>query len=603
MTTGPHPRSGPKVGLVADNPDPQPSGIEALGSGLDEVYDVALDPSRFASFVETWEQALGPLRRRMDFGAPRLLDDLSIQRHFGRATAILDRANADRDETDPGAALSAFGRLPAMLLDARLRLRALNAEAGEMLGVTKGGTLRDLPLPEEAIAQLARQARHLLSGPPGASAMLRLQASDSHSGAMLFRLQGWAGQDGEPLVVIATNHITWHDGFDEVLAEAFHLTAAEIGVVRGLIEQGSIQEIARHRGRSVDTIRAQMKSVLGKTETRSQTELLRLIWSALDMLRLPAAPQGQEAVLLSRGQKTLRTLAYERLIAEDGRQITWLKLGDPAGRPVVYLSLDLGMPRLPARAEREAARRGICVIVPVRPGYGHTAPVPDSTDYDQALIDDCLRILDHEGVSRAAILTIGDDAFYGFRLAGRQPERFSALICTAGVLPITRYEQFARMEKWHRNVVATAKYTPHLMTFFAKLGYWFVRKIGKEKFVETVFATSPADIRVFADPEVREAILVGSEISLSEGFSSSDAYVRSLIGGKTSDWSADVERLKGRLPVILLNGLEDQQVHPETLAEFRQDFDWIDFRIIERAGQLVLFQEWRLVLDLIEDHL
>ncbi|MCC5968508.1 MAG: helix-turn-helix transcriptional regulator [Pararhodobacter sp.] len=584
----------------SDSDNPQDEG---LSSSFDEVYDVALDPARYRSFVETWERALAPLRSRLDFGAPRLLDDTVTQRHFDRAMTILDRVNTSAATNDAAAALQPFGSVPALLVDGQLRLRAVNSDATKVLGVAVGGAIADLPLAADDIRQVGRTVRELLSGKKGDTAMLRLHADDARSGAMLFRLQCCTSNTGESLVVVATNRIAWRDGFNEVLEDAFDLTPTEIEIVRGLTEQGSIAEIARHRGRSVDTIRAQLKSILFKTETHSQTELMRLIWSALDMIRSPAVSETDDGAPLSRGQKTLATLEYNRLMQADGRQISYLKLGDPAGRPVVYLSLDLGLSRWPASAEREAARRGICVIVPVRPGYGVTSPVPRTVDYDAALIDDALRILDAEKVARCPILTLGDDAFYGFRLAGAQPARFSALIACAGVLPITRHEQFARMEKWHRNVVATAKYTPHLMMFFAKLGNWFVRKIGKEKFVETVFASSPADLATFADPEVREAMIVGSEIMLTDTFAAHEAYTRSLIGGKTEDWSADAIRLKDQIPVIFMNGLQDQQVHPDTLTEFQQDFDWIDYRIIEEAGQLVLFKEWRMVLDLIEDHM
>lgn len=576
---------------------------EALNRGLDEVYDVALDPARYQTFIETWERALGPMRGQVEFGAPRLLDDPSTLRHFDRAVAILDRVNVSADGAGIQAVLSPFGRVPAMLADAQMRLRAVNDDATALFGVRAGSALTELPVSPADIPVIRRTVLGLCMGADGDGSMLRLHAEDAPGGAILVRLQRCTSNEGEPLVVIATNRIAWAEGFGEVLHDVFDLTPAETEVVRGLVELGSITEIARQRGRSVDTIRAQIKSILFKTETHSQIDLMRIVWSALDMLRRPESGSDAVPALVSRGHKTLKSIGYDSLTRPDGRRVTYLKLGDPLGRPVVYLSLDLGLARWPASAEREAARRGICVIVPVRPGYGATSPVLPKVDYDAALIDDTLHILDAEGVTRCPVLTMGDDSFYGFRLAGTQIDRFSAVIACAGVLPITRHEQFARMEKWHRNVVATAKYTPHLMMFFTKLGNWFVRRIGKRKFVDAVFGSSPADLAIFADPEVSEAMIVGSEIVLTDAFSAHEAQVRSLVGGKSGDWSADVERLKGRMPVILVNGLQDQQVHPDTLAEFRQDFDWIEYRIIEQAGQLVFFQEWRMVLDLIEEHL
>lgn len=64
-----------------------------------------------------------------------------------------------------------------------------------------------------------------------------------------------------------------------------------------------------------------------------------------------------------------------------------------------------------------------------------------------------------------------------------------------------------------------------------------------------------------------------------------------------------MDSLRGALPVHFLNGLQDPQVPPETLAEHQRDFPWIDFRIYPDAGQLVFFLKWRDVLPLIVRYL
>jgi len=34
-----------------------------------------------------------------------------------------------------------------------------------------------------------------------------------------------------------------------------------------------------------------------------------------------------------------------------------------------------------------------------------------------------------------------------------------------------------------------------------------------------------------------------------------------------------------------------------TLEEFRRDYPWIEFHLLEEAGQLAFFRHWRRVLD------
>ena len=61
--------------------------------------------------------------------------------------------------------------------------------------------------------------------------------------------------------------------------------------------------------------------------------------------------------------------------------------------------------------------------------------------------------------------------------------------------------------------------------------------------------------------------------------------------------------MQGSVPVYFLNGMQDPEVPPETLAEHRRDYPWINFRVYPDAGQLVFFLKWRDVLPLLERYL
>jgi len=63
----------------------------------------------------------------------------------------------------------------------------------------------------------------------------------------------------------------------QVLTGLFDLTAAEVHVARAVATGASVEEIARSRGVSRETVRTQLKSVLAKTGTRRQTELALLL--------------------------------------------------------------------------------------------------------------------------------------------------------------------------------------------------------------------------------------------------------------------------------------------------------------------------------------
>jgi DNA-binding CsgD family transcriptional regulator len=66
----------------------------------------------------------------------------------------------------------------------------------------------------------------------------------------------------------------------------FNLTAAEARVVQGLAEGSSLYEIAAELRISPHTVRTHLKNVFAKTETRRQSDLLRLVVSGLGALSL-----------------------------------------------------------------------------------------------------------------------------------------------------------------------------------------------------------------------------------------------------------------------------------------------------------------------------
>ena len=64
-----------------------------------------------------------------------------------------------------------------------------------------------------------------------------------------------------------------------VLRQLYGLTPAELKVAEGLLDIGSPAEIAARLGRSENTVRTQIKAVFGKTGTRRQAELVKLLLS------------------------------------------------------------------------------------------------------------------------------------------------------------------------------------------------------------------------------------------------------------------------------------------------------------------------------------
>ena len=560
---------------------------------IDHIYDVALDPARYEELIDIWEKRVGPLRHLLDSGLPEdgLSSDPDLVLHARRASEFLGRM---RDEADQNwqvklatEVAAAFCVSPSgVILDA-------NEAAGVLLGIKAGDDVRQLRLSVDEREELTDAIRASSRG--GRSSLLRFAASGGER-SIVFHVASFQPTRGEPIAFVRTSEIGWPANLTVMMKEAFRLTDTEVEIIRGLVEGKSVKEICTDRGRSLETVRTQLRSILSKTETRSQSELIRITMSLMDVV----GQTSQEMSVKGRMGAKLDPIPFQTMVQPGGRRYDFIEFGNPAGRPCLFLPIDYGLIRWPRQAEKEALRRNIRVIVPVRAGYGQSGQLPPRVDYAGETAADMIRLVDHLGIARTAILSLGADVRYAMRMAIARPDTVAGILACAGTLPVKTASQYERMGKWHRFILANARYAPLILPFLVRSGFSLARRIGKEQFLNSVNAGSPSDIRTFADPDVREAMLLGSETSLSETHIAWEAFSRECIDSE-KDWSDTVRKCP--VPVRMLQGGEDPQSPRQTIEELVPDYPNLDVTIIDKAGQLLFFQEWRMALDELEKFL
>lgn len=391
---------------------------------------------------------------------------------------------------------------------------------------------------------------------------------------------------------MVSTELVWPDGFEATVQEAFGLTQAEVEIVRGVALGLPLRDIAEGRGRSLETVRTQVRSVLAKTETHSQAELVRVVLGLMDVA---LAPFGGEAGPVAKG--TLEQRPWRELRGADGRRLTWIEFGEPKGAPVLYMHLDFGLIRWPAAAERAALARGLRVIVPVRAGYGRTEPLAKGADHLAGIVRDYAAVLDHLGVKDAIALPLGADLRFALTLANTRPDLVRGIVGAACQLPIRTPAQYERMDKWQRFILANARYAPKVLPFLVQAGFSLARRLGKEAFFRQVNGGSAADMATFAKPEVKAAMLEGSDVCLAKKWSAHAAFTAECIGSE-KDWSAAVRAVS--VPVLLLQGDQDPQAPVATIKELAADYPALQVQFLPETGQLLFFAEWPRVLAEVE---
>ncbi|MFN3936612.1 MAG: LuxR C-terminal-related transcriptional regulator [Gemmobacter sp.] len=559
---------------------------------VERLYDVAVDPVRLEDLVELWEDRFGRLRQDAAHGVVPM-EDSELLAHAGRAAVFLERHDNLPPEDRRIPALDEISRSAAFVADGSGAITACNRAAEIAFGISAGGQVRQLPFDGDDCRTLTACLRRVVAGRPEGSGMLRLRSTRS-GGPVILRVTPVTGPERTRLALVVSTELVWPEGFEATVRDAFDLTAAEVEIVRGIAIGLPMREIAAVRGRSPETVRTQMRSILAKTETHSQAELVRVVLGLMDLAQ-PHAADGDRPPTAPPG--ALGDLPFDSVVTPDGRRLTWIEFGDPEGAPCLFMPIDFAMSRWPAPAEHAAADRGIRVIVPLRQGYGPTDLLPRGLDHLTGCTMDYAAVLDALGVRDAAVIALGSDIRYAMNLANLRPDLVSGIIGCAAQLPIQSAAQYERMDKWQRFIQANARYAPKVLPFLVRAGFSFARKLGKERFFRVAYGNSRADMKAFDRPEIRDAVLRGTEVMLGRDFNAVEAFAAECLDAER-DWSGVVRAC--RVPVLLMQGDEDVQTPLQTVREQMQDYPHLQFRFLPGNGMLLFFAEWPQVLDELE---
>ncbi len=153
-----------------------------------------------------------------------------------------------------------------------------------------------------------------------------------------------------------------------------------------------------------------------------------------------------------------------QITLRDGRRLGYTEFGAPGGRPVFFCH---GFPasRLDARLAHEAAARlGVRLIAPDRPGYGlsdfHAGR--RITDWPR----DLLELADSLSLKRFSVLGISGGGPYAVACAGQIAERVNSLGIVCGLGHTDRNGDTAGMNPFARLSFAAARNTPALSQLF-----------------------------------------------------------------------------------------------------------------------------------------
>ena len=550
---------------------PKPGETDAQTALIQAIYEVAIDPNVYDRMVDLWGRHLLDTLGE-DLQRPQ---DLSpeVAQHLLRAFEILNRLGRQHHQVAQTAPRPQNSRRAKLHISPRGAIVGASPMAMEHLGAEPGQSVFDLAMSPESATRL-RQEIGTRADESASTVYVFFAKGDKHPYPMVRDVP--ADSADERGIVLTGLHNTWTDAHDEVLHQMFGLTVAETRVARELLTGATLPEIAALTGRSVDTLRTQLKSIRRKTYTSNQQQLVRIM-------------TGLEALITPDSAASDGTGREDHLfLLPDGRKMAYRCFGPDRGLPCLFIHNMLNGPNFTPALVQEMHQMGLRLICPVRPGFGNSDPDPVTKTHPKEAPErfcaDMTAFLKHLGHARVVAVGHMSGALYAYRLAQLHPDLVAGIFNISGAVPITDIRQIRAMHYRQQVMALTARFTPRMLPTLLRAGISQIDSGGVEAFLNALYRRGTPDRAIAERPEYRDILFTGVRQIIQQGHHSFaiDSY------HVVRDWSRYCSGLQQ--PVTLIHGAADPVVTEASVQDFAARMGF-DLQVHANVGQLVLYHK------------
>ncbi|MFO1540369.1 MAG: alpha/beta fold hydrolase [Chloroflexota bacterium] len=285
--------------------------------------------------------------------------------------------------------------------------------------------------------------------------------------------------------------------------------------------------------------------------------------------------------------------AGRTLTLADGRVLGWDDTGDAAGTPVVWLH-GFGSTRLIRHPDDAiAARLGVRLIAPDRPGVGLSSPQPGRRVVDHA--DEIVRIADTIGVGRFGILAWSGGGPYALACAHRHPDRVAHVGLVSAAAPLAGPQAGAYVTPFHRLAGGASAVAPWAVR--AAMLRWAraQRRDPAAHLDAAIDGMVPADRDILAEPRFRAVMLRNAAELYRQG-------IRGLADEAlliTRDWGFPLERID--VPVRIWHGELDPAVPAAMGRHLAARIPGAEATFLPEEGHQLFLARWEELLGAVAE--
>lgn len=538
--------------------------LSAAMNMIDAVYGTVFDQDRFDELVDlSARQILNPSERDRFATLKEMLEG-----HLERAEEMLVHV--------PAPDINGIDALPEFLIGRQGDVLQTNNKARALFSITDETAIDDLNLSIDERTALSNYLKGSSDVPP----VLRLSRNDTSKPYLMFVERARAQTKAE-LRIFGTDAL-WGERASNASKTLFGLSPSEAEVLGHILSGLSPAEVATERGRSLETVRQQIRSMIAKTQTHGIQGLARL-GSAIAQ-----SAERQRSIVSAPGLNATRDV----IALPNGRTTDYIWQGAPDGTPVVFLHGCLCGNRFPTGATEYFHQNGIRLIAPARPYHGQTSGHDAMITSPERYAPDLLYLLDHLGVDQFHLLAFDTGAIVSLSIADALRDRITGVTCVGAQPPMRSWRDFASAPPQQSLFAVMPTISLPLLRFLAKAGDRRLKRDGADGFAKNVFLGADADLRACDDAELLNLFWEGHLFHVENG---SDGFINDcrLVA---APWA---NRLKlPDVPIHFVHGELDVSVAPDRIFNFAKEVD-AEVTIIPDAGHSAIFSHWPKVFELV----
>jgi pimeloyl-ACP methyl ester carboxylesterase len=275
---------------------------------------------------------------------------------------------------------------------------------------------------------------------------------------------------------------------------------------------------------------------------------------------------------------------------EGGRELAWIEYGALDGAPVVAFHGSPGTRHFFAPLAEIAARKGVWLIAPDRPGYGHSTYHPGRTYETWA--GDVAQLADHLGIDRFAVVGPSSGGPNAAGCARFLAERVVGCAIVSGPAPPEAGISDNQMSHTSRITQRLATAAPRLMGFAFQVG---LRQIQRWPDIAMAWAgrTLPAcDAAIIERPEIRAAMR--EELARPVASTAGRAAMQDLVLELTP-WGFHLQ--DHALPVHVWHGDLDRNVSVESGVHLASEIPGAILHRVPNEGHLLIYGHFEEILE------